>query len=328
MTRHAAIARLEAACTTHRPVAELCGVTRRYGQLQALGEVDLEIRHGEVLALLGPNGAGKTTAVKLLLGLTTPTEGTARLFDGDPWETCNRLRLGTMLQVSKVPDTLRVREHIELFSSYYDDPLPLAESLAVAGLVGLEDRLFGELSGGQQQRLLFALALCGNPELLVLDEPTVGLDVEARRGLWREIRRFVGCGGTVLLTTHNLDEADALADRVVVLHQGRVLAEGSPTEIKALVAGRRIRCSSSLPIEEVERLPAVSRVRRDGATLEILASAGDEAVRELLALDPTLSALEVCGAGLEDAFLALTEAATASSAGGSTKPTHLEEAMS
>ncbi len=138
-----------------------------------------------------------------------------------------------MLQVAKVPETLKVREHIELFSSYYPKPLPLPESIAVAGLGGLENRLFGQLSGGQQQRVLFALAICGNPDLLFLDEPTVGLDVETRRALWARIRAFVARGGSVLLTTHYLDEADALANRVAVINQGRIIAEGTPAEIKA-----------------------------------------------------------------------------------------------
>ncbi|MBZ0111948.1 MAG: ABC transporter ATP-binding protein, partial [Thermoanaerobaculia bacterium] len=214
------------------------------------------------------------------------------------------------LQVSKVPETLRVREHIELFSSYYDAPQPLGQCLSVAGLDGLEERRYGELSGGQQQRLLFALAFCGNPDLLILDEPTVGLDVESRRGMWREIRRFVAAGGTVPLTTHYLEEADALADRIVVMHQGSVLSQGTPAEIKAQAAGRRIRCLSKLVVQDVELLPSVLRARRDGASLEILASDGDAAVRQLMTLDPNLSALEVSNAGLEEAFLSLTEAAS------------------
>ena len=164
-----------------------------------------------------------------------------------------------MLQVGKVPETLRVREHIELFSSYYPDPLPRAEIVDVAGLRGLENRLFGELSGGQKQRLLFALAICGNPDLLILDEPTVGLDVDARRGIWEEIRRFVAKGGAVLLTTHYLQEADSLADRIIVIDRGRIIAEGTPAEIKARVSGKRIRCSTALQPQELTTLPFVTQ---------------------------------------------------------------------
>jgi ABC-2 type transport system ATP-binding protein len=198
----------------------------------ALRGIDLAIEPGELVALLGPNGAGKTTAVRILLGLTTQDHGEASIFGFHPGSREDRLRRGAQLQVAKVPETLKVREHIELFSSYYKDPLPIAETIAAAGLQGVENRLFGNLSGGQKQRLLFALAICGNPSLLFLDEPTVGLDVEARRGLWTRIRAFVARGGSVLLTTHYLEEADALAHRIAVINRGRIVAEGSPAEIK------------------------------------------------------------------------------------------------
>ncbi len=214
------------------PVAQLQNVTKRYGEIEALRGIDLAIQPGELVALLGPNGAGKTTAVRILLGLATPTSGRATIFNQPPSSHEAKLQRGALLQVAKVPETLRVREHVELFSSYYPNPLPVAETLAAAGLAGIESRLFGELSGGQKQRVLFALAICGNPRLLFLDEPTVGLDVEARRALWSRIRSFVARGGSVLLTTHYLDEADALANGIAVINQGRIVAEGSPAEIK------------------------------------------------------------------------------------------------
>jgi len=215
------------------PVAQLQNVTKSYGPIQALRGIDLAIEAGELVALLGPNGAGKTTAVRVLLGLAMPTSGQTTIFNKPPSSYEAKLQRGALLQVAKVPETLRVREHIELFSSYYPNPLPIAETLASAGLTGIENRLFGELSGGQKQRVLFALAICGNPRLLFLDEPTVGLDVEARRALWSRIRSFVARGGSVLLTTHYLDEADALANRIAVINQGRIVAEGTPAEIKA-----------------------------------------------------------------------------------------------
>ena len=288
-------------------VAQLQAASKQYGDITALRRVDLSVRAGELVALLGPNGAGKTTAVKLFLGMARPTSGTVRVMDGDPTNPGVRTRMGAMLQVAKVPETLKVREHIDLFSSYYPRPLPLVESLKTAGLEEIKDRQFGELSGGQKQRVLFALAICGNPDLLLLDEPTVGMDVEARRSLWDQIRRLLGQGKTILLTTHYLEEADALAHRVVVINKGTIVAEGTPAEIKAQTAGRRIRCVSSLDLNTVRLLPGVQDVRLDREALEIRATEAEPVIRALLAGDPGLSGIEVTSAGLEDAFLALTQ---------------------
>lgn len=212
--------------------AALTSVTKMYGAQRALDGIDLHVGRGELVALLGPNGAGKTTAVKLMLGLLAPDAGVVRVFGFDPRESRHRQRTGAMLQVARVPETLRVREHIDLFSLYYPHPLPMAEVTGAAGLRGLENRFFGSLSGGQKQRLLFALAICGDPDLLFLDEPTVGLDVHARRTLWTQIRALLARGKSMLLTTHYLEEADALADRIVVINHGRVIANGTPAEIK------------------------------------------------------------------------------------------------
>lgn len=288
-------------------VASLEGVNKNYGEIQALKGVNFRVRAGEVVALLGPNGAGKTTAVKLLLGLLQPNAGKVRVLGGDPTNPENRMRTGAMLQVGRVPETLRVREHIDLFSSYYQNPMPAAAVLAAAGLENLSQRKFGDLSGGQRQRVLFALAICGNPDLLFLDEPTVGLDVEARRMLWEEIRQLVGRGKTVLLTTHYLQEADALADRVAVINKGEIIAEGSPAEIKAQTAGKRIRCITSLAIDALRQIPGVTEVKEDREAFEIHTPEAESVVRELLARDADLSGLEVSAAGLEEAFLALTQ---------------------
>lgn len=233
------------------PVAELRGVTKQYGPVEALRGIDLTIGPGELVALLGPNGAGKTTAVRILLGLAAPTTGKAGIFGANPASQAAKLRRGALLQVAKVPETLRVREHVELFSAYYRKPLPLQQTIEAAGLKGIENRLFGELSGGQKQRVLFALAICGNPDLLFLDEPTVGLDVEARRGLWSRIRSFVQNGGSVLLTTHYLEEADALANRIAVIDRGRIVAEGTPAEIKSRTASGVLEDAFLSLIEEV-----------------------------------------------------------------------------
>jgi ABC-2 type transport system ATP-binding protein len=291
-----------------RPVAELRQAAKRYGKVTALAGADFAVRPGEVVALLGPNGAGKTTAVQLLLGLIRPTGGEARLFGLDPRSREARVRTGAMLQISKVPETLKVREHVDSIASYYPRPLPRREVLAAAGLEGLEERLFGKLSGGQRQRVLFALALCGDPDLLFLDEPTVGLDVESRRVFWRIIAEKAAQGRSVLLTTHYLEEADALADRVVLIDRGRIVAEGTPAEIKARAAGRKIRCRTALAAAEIAGLPGVHGVARDGELVELLAAEAEPVIRELLRRDPALSALEVRGADLEEAFLALTGA--------------------
>jgi ABC-2 type transport system ATP-binding protein len=288
-------------------VASLEGVNKNYGSVRALRGVDFRVRAGEIVALLGPNGAGKTTAVKLLLGLLQPNSGRARVFGGDPTNPENRMRTGAMLQVGRVPETLRVREHIDLFSSYYQKPMASADVLAAAGLEKVSDRKFGDLSGGQRQRVLFALAICGDPDLLFLDEPTVGLDVEARRMLWDEIRRMVARGKTVLLTTHYLQEADALADRVAVIHQGEIIAQGTPAEIKAETAGKRIRCITSLSLNTLRQIPGVTEVKEDREAVEIHAVEAESIVRELLARDKGLSGLEVTSPGLEEAFLALTQ---------------------
>jgi ABC-2 type transport system ATP-binding protein len=288
-------------------VASLEGVSKNYGEVRALRNVNFSVHAGQVVALLGPNGAGKTTAVKLLLGLLQPNSGKTRVFGGDPTNPQNRMRTGAMLQVGRVPETLRVREHIDLFSSYYCNPLPIAEVLGAAGLEKLRDRKFGDLSGGQRQRTLFALAICGNPDLLFLDEPTVGLDVEARRALWEEIRRLVEQGKTVLLTTHYLEEADALADRIAVINQGEIICEGTPAEIKAQTSGKRIRCVTSLTLTSLLQIPGVTDARQDREAVEIHAREAEPVVRALLARDASLSGLEITSAGLEEAFLALTQ---------------------
>jgi len=288
-------------------IASFRGVSKNYETVRALRKVDLTIRAGELVALLGPNGAGKTTAVKLFLGLIRPTCGQVAIFGGNPLHSEVRVRTGAMLQVARVPETLRVREHIDLFSSYYPHPLSQAQVLAIAGLKDLKDQIFGDLSGGQKQRVLFALAICGNADLIVLDEPTVGLDVEARRLLWNEIRNLVTHGKTVLLTTHYLQEADALADRVVVINQGEIIAEGTPAEIKAKGAGRRIRCISSLSLENIRALPGVEDVSRDRDAYEIRVTEAEPVLRQLFLLDARLAGVEVSSAGLEEAFLALTQ---------------------
>ena len=289
------------------PVANTRNLTKSYGPVVALRNVGIELRRGELLALLGPNGAGKTTLVRMLLGLARPDAGTVSVFGADPHQGRIRTRLGAMLQVGRVPETLRVREHIDLFSSYYPSPLHSEETLRIAGIADIKDRPFGELSGGQKQRVLFGIAICGNPDLLFLDEPTVGLDVEARRLMWSQIRSLIARGKTVLLTTHYLNEADALADRILVLNKGVIVAEGTPAEIKTRTMGKQVRCVSRLALEDVRAIPGVRSVKADRNCFELQVSAAEPVVRELLRRDAFLADLEVTNAGLEDAFLALTQ---------------------
>jgi len=294
-------------------VATLSNVTHRYGSIEALSDVTFDLDAGQVTALLGPNGAGKTTIVRLLAGLTRPTKGRAVLFGGDPQSVESRRRLGVMLQVARVPETLTVSEHITLFSSYYPSPLPLQTVLRLAGLESVADRRYGKLSGGQQQRTLFGLAVCGNPGLLFLDEPTVGMDVESRRQFWSTIRELAASGRSILLTTHYLEEADALATRIVVLNRGRVIADGTPATIKQQAAGRQIRCRTRLSEAALALLPGVQRAALDaGGYATLMAADSDRALRALVAADESAADIEIRSAGLEEAFLALTAADQAS----------------
>ncbi len=294
-----------------KAAAALADVTHRYdsdkGTQTALRNFSLALQPGEVVALLGPNGAGKTTAIKLLLGLLTPTEGTARIFGHDPRNSRTRERIGTMLQVAKLPETLRCREFLTLFASYYPNPLPLDPLIERTGLHDIQKKEFRQLSGGQKQRLLFALALCGNPDLIFLDEPTLGMDIETRHALWVQVRDLSARGKTVLLTTHYLEEADTLADRIVVMAQGSVLAQGTPTEIKSRVTGRKIRCVTALPLSQLQQIAGVASAEQLGSATTLTVSNAEDVLRHLLASDPSLHSLEVTSPNLEDAFLALTQ---------------------
>ena len=286
--------------------AQLTDAVRCHGAVRALDGVDLALHRGRLTALLGPNGAGKTTAIGLLLGLLAPDAGEARIFGQPPRSLAARRRVGVMLQSAGIQEALKVSELLELTRSYYPEPRSVADCIAMAGLEGLMGRRYGQLSGGQQRRVQFALAICGRPALLFLDEPTTGLDIEARQLMWKAIRGLVDDGCAVLLTTHYLEEAEALADHVAVIDHGRLIAEGSVQDIRARVSQRRIRCLSALPVERVRQWSGVSHAERREAWLEIVAEQSEPVVRRLLDEDAALSELEVQRAGLADAFLAIT----------------------
>lgn len=286
-------------------IAQLRAAVKRYGPVEALRGVDLELRAGEVVALLGPNGAGKTTAVSLLLGLIRPDAGTVVLFGGPPDRPEARRRIGATPQETSFPETLRVREVIDLVRAHYPAPAPTGALLTRFGLEEVAARPCGALSGGQRRRLAIALAFAGNPEAVFLDEPTTGLDVGARRAVWEAVRAFVAGGGSVLLTTHYLEEAEALATRVVLLHRGRVLAEGSPAQIQARVGLAAVRFR--LPPEQaLPPLEGVERVERAGERVTLWARDPDRVVRQLVWRDVPFAGLELQPVGLEDAFLLLT----------------------
>ncbi|TVS11947.1 MAG: ABC transporter ATP-binding protein [Wenzhouxiangella sp.] len=296
----------EKGVSMNHPAIEASGLSYRYGTHSALQGVDLACAPGRLLALLGPNGAGKTTLVKLLLGVFSPQQGKVRVAGGDPRQRATRTGIGTMLQISGVPENLSVAELADLFASLYPDPLPRMAALGLAEVEDLAKRRFGQLSGGQRQRVLLALALIGQPGVLVLDEPGSGLDPASRRALGELIRAQRERATTVLLCTHDLEEAARLADEVVILDRGRVIASGTPSELTRRLPERRVRCRTNLNTERLAALPGCCQVSRDGDVAEILVRDVNPFLQALLAADPLMSDLGVAGASLEDAFLTLT----------------------
>ncbi|MEX1828742.1 ABC transporter ATP-binding protein [Luteibacter sp. CQ10] len=287
-------------------IARLEQVSKRYGAVKALERIDLDIHRGELVALLGPNGAGKSTAIGLLLGLHRANEGRATLFGRDPQDIEARRRIGVMLQSATLPPTLKVGELLRLTASYYPEPRSLAECAALAGIDDLLGRRYEALSGGQQRRVQFAMALAGKPELLFLDEPTVGMDLAARQSLWAAIRRLVAEGCAVVLTTHYLEEAEALADRVCVIAKGRVISEGTVDALRARVATCRVRCVTSVGADAAWRWPGVVSASVHEGRLTIATTQAEAAVRRLLAEDADLAELEVQRASLAEAFADIT----------------------
>ncbi|WP_257980338.1 ABC transporter ATP-binding protein [Streptomyces sp. CB02959] len=284
------------------------GVTRSYGAVRAVDGLELTIAPGETVALLGRNGAGKSTTLNMLLGLLPPTEGEVRLFGGTPESAVRAGRVGAMLQDGKPVPRVTVRELVGFVAATYPRPMDVDEALALAGLDAFAGRRIDRLSGGQAQRVRFAVALAGNPELLVLDEPTAALDVEARRAFWTSMRGYARRGNTVLFSTHYLEEADEHADRIVVLDRGRVAADGSGAELRRRAGGALVSLdlggAGSAPLAG---LPGVSAVEIHGDRARLRSTDPDATVRALADLD-LIRGLQVAPASLEDAFLALTAA--------------------
>ena len=288
-------------------MVELRAVRKRFGQVEALKGVDLAIGAGELVAMLGPNGAGKTTSISLMLGLRRPTGGEARLFGFDPADQRARSRCGVMLQESGTTGVLTVRELVDLFRSYYPSPLPAATAIARAGLDAKAGARAGTLSGGERQRLYFALAVCGDPEALFLDEPTVGMDVEGRRAVLDSIRALSAVGKTIVFTTHYLEEADQLARRIIVIDRGVVIADATPREIKSQIPSKRISFNTGAPVSDAtfRGLP-VQNLEVADHRVRLLSNEPELVLKALFERGVAVHDLEVTGADLEEAFLSLT----------------------
>jgi ABC-2 type transport system ATP-binding protein len=331
------------------PVIQAEHVTRRFGDVVALDDVSLAVRPGELVGMLGPNGAGKTTLLSLVNGLRKPDSGIVRLFGGDPRDPASRARLGSTPQETGLPPTLRVAEVVDFVARHYPEPRSVGPLLDQFGLTAMARRQTGGLSGGEKRRLAVALALVGNPALVLLDEPTTGLDVEGRHMLWAALREYHATGGTLVLTSHYLEEVQALAERVVVIDHGHVLADDALDAVIGRVAVRRISLtlgsrpgsgstSGSGPASDgglagLTQLPGVVDVREEAGRVELLASDADAAVRALVEHAIDFSGLEVRSASLEEAFLSLTRSSAPAGSPGSSAsaptptPTDAEEAV-
>ncbi|MFJ9593120.1 ABC transporter ATP-binding protein [Streptomyces virginiae] len=289
-------------------------VTKSYGTVRAVDGLSLALHPGETVALLGPNGAGKSSTLDLLLGLRPADSGSVRLFGTTPREAVAAGRVGAMLQSGGLMEDVTVREIVTLGCALHPRPYPVEEVLTRAGVAGIASRKVNKLSGGQEQRVRFALATAGHCDLIVLDEPTTGMDVTSRQAFWATMRDQADQGRAVLFATHYLEEADAIADRVLVLHQGRLLADGTAAEIKARAGARKIAfdLDGAEPVDEqlLRALPGLTRFERHGATVRLQSADADETVHAVYALGIRPRNLEVAGLGLEQAFIALTEEAS------------------
>ncbi len=283
------------------------GVSKNFGSFQALNHVNLDVHQGEIVALLGPNGAGKTTAISLMLGLRKPTTGQIRIFGGNPRNPSNRTNVACMLQESNVPETLQIHETIEMFRHLYRSSVSVKEALDASHLGAKKHNRVGKLSGGEKRRLYFALCVVADPALLFLDEPTVAMDVESRKMFWDQIEAMASRGKTIVLTTHYLEEADALAQRVIVINHGQIVAEGTPQEIKNRVSGKVIRFrSSNLNDDILAGNTDIQQIERRQSTYTLWTPKPESVLCNLFSSNTVIEDLEVTGVGLEEAFLSIT----------------------
>ncbi|HEX3692432.1 MAG TPA: ABC transporter ATP-binding protein [Solirubrobacteraceae bacterium] len=286
---------------------EARGLQKSFGAVQAVRGVDVSIQAGETVALLGPNGAGKSTTIDMLLGLADPDAGEVAVFGGSPSAAVDAGWVGAMLQTGALIRDLSVRELVAMVASLYPSPLPVEQALELTGMSALADQRTQKLSGGETQRARFAVAIVADPKLLVLDEPTVAMDVEGRRSFWATMRSLAAEGRTILFATHYLEEADAYADRAILMAHGRVVADGPTNEIKARVGTRTIR--ATLPgadLQELRELPGVSAAERRGEAVLLSCTDSDAAIRALLQAQPDARDIEIAAAALEEAFVELT----------------------
>jgi ABC-2 type transport system ATP-binding protein len=286
---------------------QITGLHKRYGDIHAVRGIDVAVDAGETVALLGPNGAGKSTTIDTILGLAEPDEGEVSVFGGAPVAAIDAGYVGAMLQAGAVLRDLSVRELVAMVASLYPEPLAVEDALALTGLSEVAEQRTQKLSGGQSQRVRFAVALVSNPRLLILDEPTVAMDVEGRRSFWGTMRELASGGKTILFATHYLEEADAYADRVVLMAHGQIVADGPPTEIRAMVGTRTIRATlPDVELDALSVLPGVNGAERRGEAVVLSCADSDAAIRALLAAYPDARDIEIAAAGLEQAFLELT----------------------
>lgn len=290
-----------------KPAISIQQVSKRFEKKTVVNSISLEIPKGQIVTFLGPNGAGKSTTINMMLGILKPTTGIVLVNGKNPQKPQNRQCIGAMLQHIGLPDTLKPLELVELWSSYYLRPLPQPQIIEMAGLSEIINTRFGELSGGQKRRVAFALAICGNPEILFLDEPSAGLDVQSRNLLWAEINNFASLKKTVVLCTHYLDEADALSNRIVLMDKGEIVADDTPQNIKAKVGRKTIRFKTLLATADFASIPTIEKISQQLDYTYIETKEPESLLRSLLALDHSISDIEVKSVNLEDAFLSLTQ---------------------
>jgi ABC-2 type transport system ATP-binding protein len=297
------------------PAIRITGLHKNYGEVQAVRGIDLTIAPGEVVALLGPNGAGKSTTIDMVLGLAKPTAGSITIFGKAPYLAVREGLASAVLQEGSLIEDLSVRETLEMIHSLYKEPLPLDEVLRRANIEDIADRRGTKLSGGQRQRARFACALVGNPQLLILDEPTSAMDVGSRRKFWESMRKFTDTGRTVVFATHYLDEAEEFADRVVLMRAGQLAADGTVSKIRAMASGRILRASvPDASSKDLGKLPGVSTATLRLGQAELHCEDSDKALRALLSRYPDAHDIEISASGLEEAFLSLTAAEESDSA--------------